>query len=278
MTTNARLAIINLMPQAECYADYMDEVLPKGTDITWIRVRNHTYSSSDPNILAATHQYYEECDIDGCDAVLLTGSAMDRNPDLTAALYWEEILETLRHAHGRVGSVAGVCWGAQVVARCFYDIDKRHFPTKVSGVFEMTNLQPDHRLMRGLDDQYWLPQSRYAEMQPAPLKEAVERGEIIPLDHSEGSGFATLVSRDGDLVMMQGHQDYPTHRLSQEYRDARARGETPPVPENYDPDRPLNRWRANNRAFFAAWLDLAIERKVTGSAARNATKSSRIAS
>jgi homoserine O-succinyltransferase/O-acetyltransferase len=261
MSNILRLAIINLMPQAECYEEYINKVVPIGTEIEWIRVRRHSYNSSNHEILSQTHKYYSECDIDSCDAVLLTGSAMDRDPDLTAARYWGEVVETLQDARGRVGSVAGVCWGAQVVAKSFYGIDKRHFPAKLSGVFEMTNLQPDHRLMRQLDDRYWLPQSRYAEMEPAPLKEAVDAGEIVPLDYAEGSGHATLVSRNGDLVMMQGHQDYPTGRLAQEYRDARARGEDPPSPLNYDTDNPVNRWRANNRAFFAAWLDLASERR-----------------
>jgi homoserine O-succinyltransferase len=261
MNTPARLAVINLMPQAECYFDYMEQVLPAGTHVDWIRVRNHAYSSSDPDILASTHRYYDDTDIDACDAILLTGSAMDSNPDLTAARYWEEVVEMLRDAHGRSGSVAGICWGAQVVARTFYDIDKRHFPKKLSGVFEMTNLVPDHPLMRGLDDRFWLPQSRYAELDPAPLAEQVSAGQLIPLDWAEGSGYASIVSAEGDVLMLQGHQDYPTERLALEYRNGCARGEAPPVPLNYDPERPVNRWRANNRAFLAAWLDLAAERK-----------------
>jgi homoserine O-succinyltransferase len=261
MNAPARLAVINLMPQAECYLEYMDQVLPAGTQVDWVRVRNHAYSSSDPEALSSTHRYYDDTDIDACDAILLTGSAMDANPDLTAATYWEEVVEMLRDAHGRSGSIAGICWGAQVVGKTFYDIDKKHFPKKLSGVFEMTNLAPDHPLMRGLDDRFWLPQSRYAEFDADPLAAEIAAGRLIPLDWSQGSGYTSIVSEDGDVLMLQGHQDYPTERLAQEYRNACARGETPPVPLNYDPDKPVNRWRANNRAFLAAWLDMAAGRK-----------------
>lgn len=268
--TNARVAIINLMPQAEVYFDYMAQALPAGTELCWVRMRSHAYRSSNQDILAATHRYYDMTDIDACDAVLLTGAAMDMNPDFTAAPYWDEVVETLRDASTRVGSIAGVCWGAQVLARVFLGIDKKHFPAKLSGVFEMRNLRPDHPLMSGLDDRYWLPQSRYAEMEPTAFAAAVEAGELVPLDWSEAGGHATVVSRDGGLLMLQGHQDYPTERLMQEYRNAQKRGENPPVPVNYDPDAPVNRWRANSRALLAAWLRLAIERKRTLRGAQDA--------
>ncbi|MGP3922725.1 homoserine O-acetyltransferase/O-succinyltransferase family protein [Streptomyces sp. 8N616] len=263
-TSSPRLAVINLMPQAEIYLDYMAGVLPPGTDVRWIRVRNHPYRSSNQEILEATHRFYDETDLDDCDALLLTGAAMDLNPDFTAATYWDEVVETLRDADGRVGSLAGVCWGAQVVGKVFYGIEKLHFPAKVSGVFEMTNLAPEHPLMRGLDDRYWLPQSRYAQLEPEPFAEAVKEGRLIPLDWCRESGHTTVVSADGAHLMLQGHQDYPTERLAQEYHSALKRGDSPPVPVNYDPDRPVNRWRANNRAFFAAWLQLAAERKRAG--------------
>jgi homoserine O-succinyltransferase len=264
MPPSLRLAVINLMPQAEIYLDYMAAVLPPGTDVRWIRVRNHPYRSSNQQILADTHRFYDETDLDDVDAILLTGAAMDLNPDFTAATYWDEVVETLRDADRHVGSIAGVCWGAQVLGKVFYGIEKQHFPAKVSGVFEMTNLAPGHPLMRGLDDRYWLPQSRYAAMEPKGFHQAVKDGRLIPLDWCEKSGHTTVVSADGAHLMLQGHQDYPTERLAEEHKAALKRGDTPPVPENYDPERPVNRWRANNRAFFAAWLDLAAQRKREG--------------
>ena len=264
MTSSARLAVLNLMPQAECYLGYLDGVLPAGTLLEWLRVRNHPYSSSNHEILVATHRFPDQVDLDACDALLLTGSVMDRVPDFTEARYWDEVTETLQVAAARVGSVAGVCWGAQVVAKVFFGVDKQHFPEKLSGVYEMTNLVPDHPLMQGLDDRYWLPQSRYAQLEPQAFAAAVEQDRLVPLDHSDHGGPATVVSRHGGFVMLQGHQDYPTERLAQEYHNARARGENPPVPANYDPERPVNRWRANNRAFLAAWLQLAVERKRAG--------------
>lgn len=256
-----RLAVINLMPQAEIYLDYMAQVLPPGTDVRWIRVRNHPYRSSDQEVLAATHHYYDETTLEDCDALLLTGAAMDLNPDFTAATYWDEVVGTLRDADGRVGSIAGVCWGAQVLGKVFFGIEKQHFPAKISGVVEMTNIAPEHPLTRGLDDRYWLPQSRYAQMEPEAFAKAVADGLLVPLDWSQESGHTTVVSADGAYLMLQGHQDYPTERLAEEYHSALKKGQSPPVPLNYDPERPVNRWRANNRAFFAAWLELAAERK-----------------
>jgi homoserine O-succinyltransferase len=229
--------------------------------LTWIRLRGHQYNSSDKAILDATHQFYDQSDIDSCDALLISGSVMDRDPVFTNAHYWDEVVETLRDASTRVGSVAGVCWGAQVVAKVFFDIDKKHFPRKLSGVYEMTNVCPEHELMSGLDDKYWLPQSRYAEMEPEAFGRAVAAGDLLPLDHSEHGGPATVVSADGAFLMLQGHQDYPTRRLALEHNNAVDRGENPPMPENYDPANPVNRWRANNRAFLAAWLCLAARRK-----------------
>ncbi|AWL37034.1 MULTISPECIES: homoserine O-succinyltransferase [unclassified Streptomyces] len=256
-----RLAVVNLMPQAEIYLDYMERVLPPGTEVRWIRVRDHAYRSSDPDILSATHRYYDESAVDECDALLLTGAAVDIDPDLTAATYWDEIVRTLRDADGRVGSIAGVCWGAQVLGKVFYDIDKEHFPAKVFGVLEMTNEAPGHPLMRGLDDRYWLPHSRYARMEPDGFGKAVADGLLVPLDRCEEAGHTTVVSADGAHLMLQGHQDYPTERLAQEYHSAVEKGRATSLPLNYDPDRPVNRWRANNRAFLAAWLELAATRK-----------------
>ncbi|MEM9523973.1 MAG: homoserine O-succinyltransferase [Pseudomonadota bacterium] len=257
----ARLAIINLMPQAEIYPDYMRQVLPAGTQIDWIRVRNHPYRSSDQDILAKTHRFYDETDIDRCDALLLTGAAMDINPNFTEATYWDETVATLRDASRHVGSIAGVCWGAQVVGKVFFDIEKQHFPEKIAGVFEMTNLKPDHPFMQGLDDRFWLPQSRYAVLEPVAYQKAVEAGRLIPLDWCEASGHTTVVSSDGRFLMLQGHQDYPTKRLAEEYLTAKSKGKSPRPPVNYDVERPVNRWRANNRAFMAAWLRTAVALK-----------------
>lgn len=258
---HARIAILNLMPQAEIYLDYMAQALPAGTDVRWIKLRSHSYSSSNQDILAATHRYYEPAEVEDCDALLLTGSAMDLNPDFLAAKYWNEVCDVLSDASQRLGSIAGVCWGAQVLAKVFYGIDKKHFPAKLSGVFPMQNLRPEHPLMQGLDDRYWLPQSRYAEMEPLGFAAAVEAGVLIPLDWSEESGYTTVVSADGRFLMLQGHQDYPTERLKQEYENALKRGDNPPPPCNYDLVRPQNNWRANSRALLSAWLRQAMQRK-----------------
>jgi homoserine O-succinyltransferase len=258
----ACLAVVNLMPQAEVYLDYLGALLPPQTSVRWIRVRNHPYKSSDQATLEATHRFFSDVDLEDCDALLVSGSPLDR-PEfaLERATYWNELVTELRQASERVGSIGGICWGAFALAKIFYGLEKRVFPRKLHGVFEVQRVTSQHELARGLDDRYGCPQSRYGQIDPEGVEQLSRSGELVPLDWSAATGHCSIASRDGGLLFMQGHPDYPTERLCEEYKRAQSRGEALHPPENYDLERPTNTWRANSRALFDSWLRLAQARR-----------------
>ena len=57
-----------------------------------------------------------------------------------------------------------ICWGAQAALYYHYGIDKHILDKKVFGVFEHRVLRPHNPLVRGFDEIFYAPHSRYTEV------------------------------------------------------------------------------------------------------------------
>ena len=85
-----------------------------------------------------------------------------------------------------VYSVLYICWGAQAGLYYHYGIQKYLMPEKLSGIFNHKVLNPYHPLMRGFDDNYFAPHSRYTEVL---LEDIRKHDELIPLAVSDLAGI-----------------------------------------------------------------------------------------
>ena len=114
--------------------------------------------------------------------------------------------------------------------------------------------------MRGFDDYFLIPHSRYTEV-PARAIHACK--DLRILAESDEAGVLLCMSRDGRRIFIMGHAEYDRNTLRDEYtRDAR-KGLGTAIPVNYFPDndpekKPLLEWRAHSYLLYSNWLNYYV--------------------
>jgi homoserine O-succinyltransferase len=257
-----RIGILNIMPEAENYE--FNLLFPLGRSVlqinpVWIRLKSHSYSSSDQDHLDRHYVSFEEAVKDRhLDGLLISGAPVEKIPfeDVT---YWEELTEIMDYARTNIASTLGICWGGLALAG-HIGIPKVNYSEKLFGVFEAKNLDTNHPITGEMDDRYWCPNSRFAGVDEEVLQELTERGEVNQLGRSDEAGALIFETTDHRYVMHLGHFEYDANRLVDEYKrdmESNQKGVNPPV--NVDLENPLNLWRAQNTEFFTQWIKYVYE-------------------
>ena len=126
-----------------------------------------------------------------------------------------------------------ICWGAQAGLYYNYGIEKHVLDKKLSGVFLHQTLGGSQKLIRGYDDYFYAPHSRYTGVK----REDVDKHpELTVLAQSEQAGVYLIIGRNGREVYIMGHPEYDNDTLALEYRRDLEKGISPEIPENYFPD------------------------------------------
>jgi homoserine O-succinyltransferase len=252
-----RVGILNIMPKAETYEFSLLHPLGRSVlqiEPVWIRLLTHTYMSSDRAHLDSLYVPFEEAIKDNnLDGLVLTGAPVEEIP-FEQVSYWDEIKRILKYAQKNIASTLGICWGGLALAK-YLGIDSILFKEKLFGVFETFNLDRTHRITGDLDDVFWCPQSRHSGIADEVMELEREKGNINLLAFSKEAGYTIFESTDQRFLMDLGHLEYEPHRLVEEYdRDVKKGRTDVPVPENFDLNKPVNRWRGNRAEFFQQWI------------------------
>ena len=115
-------------------------------------------------------------------------------------------------------------------------------------------------LVRGFDDYFLIPHSRYTEV-PARAIHACK--ELRILAESEEAGVLLCMSRDGRKVFIMGHAEYDRNTLRDEYTRDAKKGLGTAIPVNYFPGddpsgKPLLEWRAHSYLLYSNWLNYYV--------------------
>ena len=117
------------------------------------------------------------------------------------------------------------------------------------------------RLLRGFDDEFYVPHSRHTEEHKEDILKVPELTILAESDEEAGPYIiANLAKRQ---FFITGHAEYDPTTLKQEYdRDLKA-GMNPNIPQNYYPDDdpsrpPIVRWRSVAHLLFANWLNYYV--------------------
>ncbi|MDR2197634.1 MAG: homoserine O-succinyltransferase [Coriobacteriales bacterium] len=192
------------------------------------------------------------------DGLILTGAPVESLP-FTDIDYWEELTALFEWSRDHVYRSLYICWGANAALFHFYDIEKRTMSKKLSGIYPLEHIDHTSRLLLGLDDPFYMPQSRYTTVLP----EDVEQAGLELLAGSPETGAVIFASPRHRQVFVTGHLEYDADTLDREYRRDIAAGLDIAIPANYYPDNdperaPLVRWRTYAHQFFANWLNYYV--------------------
>ena len=257
-----QIVILNLMPTKIETETQLLRLLgnsPLQIDIDLMQTVTHTSKNTAPEHLLEFYQSFEQLKNNKYDGMIITGAPVE-NLDFRSVDYWDELCSIMDWSLTNVYSTLHICWGAQAGLYHHHHVQKHPLEEKLSGVFRHRPLDMNHPLLRGFDEMFYMPHSRYTEVRQDEI-EAVESLQVLAL--SETAGVAIVASRDARQVFVTGHCEYDRLTLAKEYTRDVNRGINPKLPQNYfpgnDPEAvPPMLWRGHANLLFSNWLNYFV--------------------
>lgn len=255
------IAILNLMPtkiETETQLIRLLSNSPLQVNITLLSTRSYESKNTSKTHLDKFYKNFYEVSHRTFDGLIITGAPVE-NMDFEDVVYWKELTDILEYADKNVTSTMFICWGAQAALYHYYKIGKKTLPEKMFGVFKHRSVQQFDPLLKGVDDNFFIPHSRHTECIAEDINSC---SEIVKLAVSDESGVSILKSRDNKKVFLFGHSEYEADTLKNEYLRDVNKGLDIKPPHNYFVDGNIDNvavtWRSTANLLFANWLNYYV--------------------
>ncbi|MUK39157.1 homoserine O-succinyltransferase [Aliivibrio fischeri] len=257
-----KVIILNLMPKKiETETQFLRLLSnsPLQVDVELLRIDNRTSKNTPTEHLDTFYRQFEGIKDRNFDGLIITGAPLGL-VQFEDVIYWDHLQTIMTWAKDHVTSSLYVCWAAQAGLKLLYDLPKRTRKEKLSGVYKHTNLDQHHPILRGFDDQFLAPHSRYADFSADYLK---SHTDLDILATSKEAGVYLAATKDKRNVFVTGHPEYDSFTLHNEYVRDLGEGMEPTIPVNYYPDdnpniTPKATWRSHGHLLFSNWLNYCV--------------------
>ncbi|MGB7402434.1 MAG: homoserine O-succinyltransferase [Arcobacter sp.] len=257
-----KILILNLMPNKVETETQLLRLLgntPLQTEITLLKTATYQSKNTSEDHLESFYKTFDEIKEHNFDGLIITGAPIETMP-FEEVSYWDELKEIMEYSKTNITSTLHICWGSQAGLYYHHGIPKYEQDKKTFGVFEHDLFNKTNPLLRGFDDEAYIPHSRYTTV----LKEDIDKvADLDLLLYSEDSGVCLVASKDRKHVFMSGHVEYDFDSLQKEYLRDVEKGLEIDVPKNYfknnDPKQdPKVKWRSTAHLLFANWLNYFV--------------------
>ncbi len=256
-----KVGIVNLMPIKEVTEIQLLRMLSNTAlqiDIDLIRMGSYQPRNTDMSHLEKFYKTYEEIKDQKYDAFIVTGAPVETLP-YSEIKYWEELRKIFDFVKENVYSTMFICWGAQAALHYFYGISNELNDKKIFGIYDYQKIE-DSKLMKGFDDVFASPQSRYSYVKD---EEILKHEDLKILATREDTGVNIAASRDYRFIFSFGHFEYDKDTLHQEYIRDLSKSLEIDKPINYyvddDPEKGIVvRWRSSGNLFFSNWINYCV--------------------
>lgn len=256
------ILFLNLMPkkiETEIHILRMLSNSPLQIHVELLRIDDRPSKNTPIEHLEKFYKSFDEVKDRKFDGMIITGAPLGR-VDFDDVLFWEEMKEILDWTQRHVTSTMFLCWAAQAAMKHLYRIEKRLLPNKISGVYHHRLIKPLSPIVRGFDDTFDAPHSRFAEVPSADIHTI---GSLEIIAESDVAGPYIIARRDGRQLFVTGHSEYEPQCLKDEYERDLAAGAEPALPEHYFPDddpsrEPIVTWKSHGNLLFANWLNYYV--------------------
>lgn len=257
------VGIINLMPnkiQTETQLCRLLSNTPLQINVDLIRIDNQVSRHTPAAHMDSFYQNFDDIAHKRYDGLIITGApvALVAYEEIS---YWDRITTVMDWARRHVQSTLHLCWAAHAAMYHFHGINRHIRQEKLFGVFEHQVNKPLDELVRGFDQRFYAPHSRYGDIS-VPEYESVDGLHVLA--SSEQAGAYIVASKDKRQVFLTGHPEYELHTLNDEYKRDVTGGLDTAIPVNYfaepkNPDTgPVMSWRSHGTLLYTNWLNYYV--------------------
>ena len=257
-----KILILNLMPTKIVTETQLLRLLgnsPLQVDIEFLQMASHVSKNTPQDHLMSFYNVFD--DIKEWQKIV-----------------WDELCTIMKWSKRNVCSTLHICWGAQAGLFYHYGVPKYTFDEKLSGVYSHRVLNSMHPLMRGIDDVFYLPQSRNTGVRTSDIQKH-SRLEILSM--SDEAGASIIADKKGRQFFILGHPEYDRETLKNEFFRDLNKGIDPKIPKNYFPENntdkmPIMKWKSYANLLFINWLNYFVYQNTPYNLSEIATRSDQI--
>ena len=257
-----KILLLNLMPTKIVTETQFARLLgntPLQVELELLQTSTHRATHTAQEHMMAFYKTFDEVKDQNFDGMVITGAPVEQLP-FEQVNYWQELCEIMEWSKTHVHSTLHICWGAQAGLYYHYGIEKHDLPKKLFGVYPHTLDKPRAILLRGFDEVFMVPHSRYTTVKREDV-EAVPQLSILA--SSEQAGVFLIASPEGKQIFATGHAEYDARTLENEYLRDKNAGLGTAVPDHYYPDNddtkaPNVTWRGHANLLFSNWLNYFV--------------------
>ena len=255
------IAIMNLMPtkvETEIQLMRLLSNTPLQINITLLIPATHESKNTSHEYLERFYKTFDDIKGSNLDGIIFTGAPLE-DIEFEEVDYWEELCEIMEWSKTHATTSVYICWASLAGLYYHYGIKKRALDAKKAGIFEYRNLMESEPLLRGIDQIFRMPQSRYATVSSDDINRCPKL-HIAAVDDANDPGI--VISDDAE-IFITGHMEYDLNTLANEYQRDVDKGITPAFPINYYPGDdphfdPVLSWRSYSTLVFTNWLNYYV--------------------
>lgn len=256
------IAIVNLMPLKE---DTELQILrslsntPIQVNVTFVTTSTHEATHTSLSHLNKFYETFDDIKDRYFDGMIITGAPVELM-EYEEVDYWDEICSIMEWSKTHAFSTLHLCWGAQAGLYYHYGVKKVLLDKKLSGVYRHHVMNKREPLVRGFDDFFMAPHSRYTE---ACREDILSNPNLKVLADSKEAGIYIVMEKEGKQIFVMGHPEYDRVTLDGEYKRDIEKGLDIELPVNYYPDddcnrRPVLSWRSHANNLYTNWLNYYV--------------------
>jgi len=257
-----KIAILNIMPTKIVTETQLARVLgntPLQVEIDFIKTSSHKPKNTSESHLNEFYKTFDDVKNNKYDGMIITGAPVELL-DFEDVTYWNELKEIMNWTETNVTSTMHICWAAMAGLYHHYGIKKYNLPKKLFGVYKHKVNRRTTMLVRGFDDEFYVPHSRYSYVKQEDVNQTPD---LVTISTSKEAGLYIAASRDKKKIFVTGHSEYDADTLSKEYFRDIDQGLNTDIPKNYFKDdnpknKPIVTWRAHANLLFSNWLNYYV--------------------
>lgn len=257
-----KIAILNIMPTKIVTETQLLRLLgntPLQVEVDFLRTSTHTSKNTSEEHINSFYKSFSDVKNSKYDGMIITGAPVELL-EFEEVDYWDELKEIMEWTKTNVTSTFHICWAALAGLYYHYSVPKISMDKKLSGVFQHTVSRKKSMLVRGFDDVFYAPHSRYSTVDISEVKKV---SELQIISTSKEAGIYIVASKDKKQIFVTGHSEYDSDTLKLEYERDINLGKDIEIPKNYFIDdnpkmAPVVRWRSHANLLFSNWLNYYV--------------------